>query len=79
VVLSLEQGRPVAGPAFQARHNLTGAQYQAEFDRLAAQGYRLVRISGYEDGGDRYAAIWQQTGGPTWQWWFGPSAADHQA
>jgi hypothetical protein len=29
------------GPAFQARHGLTGAQYQQAFDQLVGQGFRL--------------------------------------
>jgi hypothetical protein len=36
-----------AGPAFQARHDLTAEQYQAAFDDLVRQGFRLVRVSGY--------------------------------
>ena len=40
-----EQG---GGPAFQARHNLTAAQYQQTFDQLVGQGFRLRVASGYE-------------------------------
>jgi Bacterial tandem repeat domain 1 len=80
VVLSLEQGRPVAGPAFQARHNLTGTQYQTEFDRLAGQGYRLVDVSGYQDGGAvRYTGIWDQAPGPAWAARHGVTGAQYQA
>jgi hypothetical protein len=35
-----EQG---GGPAFQARHNLTAAQYQQTFDQLVGQGSGRVR------------------------------------
>jgi hypothetical protein len=53
------------GPAFQARHGLTNAQYQQTFDELVGQGFRLVDVSGYEVGGeDRYAAIFEQSAGP---------------
>ena len=53
------------GPAFQARHGLTNAQYQRTFDELVGQGFRLVDVSGYEVGGeDRYAAIFEQSAGP---------------
>jgi Bacterial tandem repeat domain 1/Beta-lactamase len=46
-------------PAWQAHHGLTPAQYQATFDQLVAQGYRLELVSGYSAGGqDRIAAIW---------------------
>jgi CubicO group peptidase (beta-lactamase class C family) len=56
------------GPALQARHDLTSAQYQATFNDLVRQGYRLVRVSGYSvQGQPRYAAIWVQTGGAPWQ------------
>jgi CubicO group peptidase (beta-lactamase class C family) len=56
------------GPALQARHDLTSAQYQATFNDLTRQGYRLARVSGYAvQGQSRYAAIWLQTGGAPWQ------------
>jgi hypothetical protein len=46
-------------PAWQARHGLTPAQYQATSDQLVAQGYRLELVSGYSvEGQDRIAAIW---------------------
>jgi hypothetical protein len=46
-------------PAWQARHGLTPQQYQAAFDQLVAQGYRLEQTNGYTVGGqDRLAAIW---------------------
>ncbi|MFL6236961.1 MAG: serine hydrolase [Thermoanaerobaculia bacterium] len=57
------------GPAWQARHAMTAAQYQKAFDDFAKQGYRLKDISGYNVGGtDLYAAIWEKQGGP---WWWG--------
>jgi hypothetical protein len=40
------------GP-WQARHGLTSAHYQHEFDRLRAQGFMPVQVSGY---GDRFYA-----------------------
>jgi hypothetical protein len=50
-----------SGPAWQARHGLTSAQYQQVFDELVGQGYRLTRVSGYGVGNqDRYAALWEQ-------------------
>jgi polyglycine hydrolase-like protein len=56
------------GPAFQARHNLTAAQFQQTFDQLVGQGFRLRAISGYAVGGEpRFAAIWEQGGGPAFQ------------
>jgi hypothetical protein len=54
------------GPAWQARHGLTNDQYQATFDDLVSQGFRLVCVSGYaENGQARYAAIWEQQMAPT--------------
>jgi hypothetical protein len=67
------------GPAWQARHDLTNDQYQATFDALAAQGYRLVCVSGYAENGDaRYAAIWEQRQGPDWQARHGLSRSQYQ-
>jgi hypothetical protein len=67
------------GPAWQARHDLTAAQYQQTFDELGAQGYRLLCVSSYGSGGeDRYAAIWEQQEGPAWQARHGITAAQYQ-
>jgi len=45
--------------ARSAPHGLTPDQYQATFDQLVAQGYRLELVSGYSTGGlDHIAAIW---------------------
>ena len=52
------------GPAFQARHNLTRAQYQQTFDELAGQGFVLLQVSGYRVDVDvRFAAIWEKQDG----------------
>ncbi|MBT2231491.1 serine hydrolase [Nonomuraea sp. NEAU-A123] len=68
------------GPPWVARHNLTAAQYQAEFDRLLGQGYRLVHVDGYQAGGQAlFAAIWEQTGGPPWVARHNLTAAQYQA
>jgi len=46
-------------PAWQARHGLTSTEYQATFNQLVAEGYRLELVNGYSVGGqDRIAAIW---------------------
>jgi Polyglycine hydrolase-like, structural repeat len=56
-----------AGPAWVARHNMTSEQYQAEFDNLTKDGYRLAQVSGYHGlGKDLYAAIWRKESGPAW-------------
>ncbi|MCI4671283.1 MAG: hypothetical protein MRZ79_24295 [Bacteroidia bacterium] len=47
------------GGAFIARHGLTSAAYQKEFDLRAKQGYKLVKVSGYDaKGSARFAALW---------------------
>ena len=68
-----------AGPAWEARHGLTAAQYQQTFDQLVAQGYRLKYVSGHAFGGqDRYAAIWVKEGGPAWAARHGLTGAQYQ-
>ncbi len=68
------------GPPWVARHDLTSAQYQAEFDRLLGLGYRLVLVDGYQVGGQaRFAAIWEQTAGPAWVGRHNLTAAQYQA
>jgi hypothetical protein len=67
------------GSAWIARHNLTSSQYQAEFDRLAGEGYRLAVVSGYSIGGqDRYAAIWEKSDGPAWAARHGMNSSQYQ-
>jgi CubicO group peptidase (beta-lactamase class C family) len=45
------------GP-FRARHGLTSAQYQAAWNEAVADGLRTEVVTGYDDGGARYAAVW---------------------
>jgi hypothetical protein len=67
------------GPAWQARHGLTDDQYQATFDDLLRQGFRLVCVSGYaENGQARYAGIWEQREGSDWQARHGLSRSQYQ-
>ncbi len=67
--------------AWVARHGLSSAQYQAEFDKLVGQGYKLMQVSGYNVGGqDRYAAIWEKSGNQNaWVARHGLSSAQYQA
>lgn len=54
--------------AWQARHNLTSEEYQATFDQMVRQGYRLIDVSGYTVNGTvRFAAIWDKSSGGAWQ------------
>lgn len=67
------------GPAFEARHGLSSAQYQQEFNRLGAQGFRLIDVSGYAVGDqDTYAAIWEKSPGGELQARHGLTSAQHQ-
>jgi CubicO group peptidase (beta-lactamase class C family) len=48
------------GPVQHVYFGMTSAQYQSTFELNVAQGYQLVKVSGYNVGGtDRYAAIFQ--------------------
>jgi Bacterial tandem repeat domain 1/Beta-lactamase len=68
-------------PAWQARHGLTAAEYQAFFNNVTAQGYKSVVVCGYGDGvQDRYAAIFRQIPAvPAWQARHGLTPAQYQA
>ena len=49
-----------AGAAQSARHRLSAANYQQEFDNHTYTAYRPVLVTGYTIGGKaRYAAVWQ--------------------
>lgn len=72
-------------PAFAAdwvaRHGLTAANYQDAFDEFSGKGYRLVSVSGYDDGRGqaRYAAVWKKQAGPAWAARHGLTAEQYQA
>ena len=69
-----------SGPAWIARHGMTNAQYQAEFNTQSAAGYRLVLVNGYSvNNQDRYVAIWQQAAGPALIARHGMTNAQYQA
>ncbi len=64
---------------FVARHAMTPAQYQTEFNNLNAKGYRVTSLSGYTSNGkELYAAIWKKVAGPAWAARHGMSSADYQ-
>jgi CubicO group peptidase (beta-lactamase class C family) len=57
-----------AGPAWSARHGLSAAQYQQEFDKQQQLGFRLVRTVGYTVGGQtHYAGTWEKSPGHAFQ------------
>lgn len=44
-----------------ARHGLSSAQYQAEFDSQLGNGFLLGAVTGYADGNQaRFAALWSR-------------------
>ena len=46
-------------PESLVRYGMTPSEYQTAYTHLADHGYILLRVSGYDDGGQtRYAAIW---------------------
>ena len=70
---------PASANAWRAFHHQTPAQYQAAFNDLPKQGFRLKSISGYSSGGsERYAGLWIKAAGPDWAARHGLSAADYQ-
>lgn len=53
------------GPAWEARHGMTEAAFQAKSVSLAQQGYRLRCVCACSPAGrDLYAAIWEKAAGP---------------
>ncbi len=64
---------------WQAYHGLSATDYQAKFNQLTSQGYRLYKVSGYPRGNEaRYAGIWVQHPGGRWSAKHGISAAAYQ-
>lgn len=69
-----------AGQPSAARHGLDPQQYQAAFDSLSKQGYRLTYVNGYAVGGKPYyAGIWQKGAGPVSAARHGMTAEQYQA
>lgn len=62
-----------------ARHGMSHDEYQQEYNTQKAAGYRLVHVAGYNDGGTaRYAAIWENTNGPSMRATHGATSAQYQ-
>jgi len=50
-----------AGPAWNARHGMTAAQYQNTFNDMSRDGYGITHVSAYSvKGSPRFAAIFQK-------------------
>lgn len=61
------------------KHNLTGAEYQEEFDNWTRADYRLTYVNCHNfDGTTRYNAIWKKKAGNDWQAFHGQSASEYQ-
>ncbi|MBN1209735.1 MAG: peptidoglycan DD-metalloendopeptidase family protein [Myxococcaceae bacterium] len=72
--------RPTDGYSWQARHGLSGTEYQNEVDTLVDQGYRLEQVDSYlTNGAIRYAAIFTKKMGPVWVAYHGRTEASHQS
>jgi hypothetical protein len=70
---------PANAKPWAAVHNLTSAQYQEEYDRRKASGFRLRQVETYPAGGQvLYAALFAKDGGPAVRAYHGRSAAEHQ-
>ncbi len=51
----------VGGAAWVAHHGMSSSSYQSKFNQYVGQGYELIHVSGYWDGGQElYAAIWSK-------------------
>ena len=65
--------------AWQARHNLSAADFQREFDLLKAQGFRPIDVNGASANGvERFSGVWEQSPGPATEVRHGITGAAHQ-
>jgi len=71
--------RPADGVRWIARHGLTHADYQAQFDNLP-EGYRPLQVESFlANGSVCYAAIFVKEEGPKWIAYHGKTEAEHVA
>lgn len=73
---------PSPAGGWVARHDMTSAGYQAEFNNWVGKGFRLTHVSGYQDGGvAKYAALWEKpaVAGPAWVARHGMTSAQYQS
>lgn len=69
----------LAAPAWRAYNNLSTSGFQAKFDDLSLQGYRLKVVTGYSVSGQpNFAGIWVKVSGPAWRARNGLDAAAYQ-
>ena len=72
--------RPATEGKAYARHNLSGAQYQQEYEQKVKNGpFRLVLVDSYLDGGEpRYAFLMRRGANDGAPAYHGANAADHK-
>jgi CubicO group peptidase (beta-lactamase class C family)/transposase len=76
MLLALVFTGSASAQAWVARHGLSAADYQSEFNKWTAQGYRPVQLSGHSD---RFSVIFEkQNNPPAWVARHGLSAQDYQ-
>jgi hypothetical protein len=63
----VHNGRPMIAAVFSSaagggtyRHGLSGAQYQSAYEAATGAGLSTRIVTGYQDGGHRFAAAWRQ-------------------
>src|SRR5579859_1840423 len=67
------------GVAWIARHGLTSAAYQSEYNKHVGEGYNIVLVSGYGvNNVDYYAAIWEKKPTPVLSARHGMTSAVYQ-
>jgi hypothetical protein len=70
---------PQTNVAWLARHGLSAAEYQAQFDSATKDGFRLTNLTSYiHNGSVTYAAIFDKVGGPAWRAYHGIGKDEHQ-
>lgn len=71
---------PNDGTAWAARHGMTGAQYQAEFDLRSGQGYHLQQVETYLHGNEvRYMSLFMKGAATARTAYHGLTKDQHQA
>ena len=64
---------------YAAKHAMSPASYQTEYDNMKSKGLRLVSVTGYtKDGNELYAAIWNKKTGPAMATLHGMSSESYQ-
>jgi CubicO group peptidase (beta-lactamase class C family) len=67
------------GPAWEAKANLSAAEYQQAFNTYTKQGYRLLHVWGYTSAGSpRFAVIFEKSTGAAWAARHNLNAAQYQ-